>query len=162
MDKVQIKYNPASDSRTLCKDNIPTKEEIKLARKLHKENVQKVMLELLKVLQYKMAIHDHTFDERFDDYYDAIVETIKSGDDETFRNSDVFKHHISTEFHHLKEYSRPEKDTLVNLAENITDRVVSSMEIGIDLPETYLDKDYVYQVYLNTIEYLKSHIEVTL
>ena len=162
MEKTKIRFNPLSDTRNLNKNNIPTKEEIKLARQLHKENVQKVMLELLKVLQYKMIIHDHTFDERFDDYYDTFVETLKSGDDETFRNSEIFKYHISQEHHHLLEGPRPDTDTFTNLAECLVDRVVSSLETANETPDIPLDKDYVYQVYLNTIEYLKSHIEVTL
>lgn len=162
MNQIDIKFNPLSDSRAINKDNQPTKEEIKLARQLHKENVRRVMDELLKVLQHKAEIHDHTMDERFDDYYNTIIETLKSGDPEYFRNSEFFNYHIRSEKHHLREYSEPNKDTLVQLSENIIDRVTSSLETGIDLPETYLDKDYVYQVYLNTIEYLKSHIEVTL
>lgn len=160
MDKINIKLNVVSDTRSLTFE--PSKEEVILGRKLHKENVQKVLRAISKEFQSIADKHDWSTDETIDQYYEAVLDAYRNHDDERFRHSDWFKTHFNLEYHHLEEGPHPETDTLFNLLECCADRLTSSKETSREITGLNLTKDQVYQCFLNTIKYLDDKIEVTL
>ena len=161
MDKINIKANIVSDTRSLTFE--PSKEEVVLGRKLHRENVQKVLREVSKEFQSIADKHDWSVDDTIDQYYDTVIEAYRKKDPEIFRNSEWFKKHGGDlEHHHLQEFSHPETDNLFNLLECCVDRLTSSAETSREITGLNLTKDQVYQCFLNTIKYLKDKLEVTL
>ena len=157
---MQIKYNPISDSRTLTYE--PTKEEVKLGRELHKQNVRTVLNKICDYLRERSNRHDWSIDETFDEYYQTVIEAYNSKDPEYFRNTPWYEKHGNLESHHLEEFPHPEKDLLTDLTETIIDSTVRAKEMGVKSKIRELDKDYIYQIFLKTCDKLEELIEVTL
>lgn len=159
MKNIQIKYNPVSDSRSLT--FVPSKEEVLLGRELHKENVKNALNKFCDFLRDRFGNHDWSIDETIEEYYTTVIDAYNSKDPEYFRNTPWYKNHGTLEKHHCEEFQTPEDD-LIDIIETIFDSVIRAKERGDESKVNTLDKDYVYQCFLNTIKYLNDKIEVTL
>lgn len=156
MKRVKIKYNPNGDARTL--DHFPDYDEMKDAVDVHINNMKTVLKHIGNTFYSKADKHDSTVTDYFDDYY---IATAASYNKETpFKESDWYKQHFLEEKYRAQRID-PSTSNLLDLIEGICDHEVTTGERMID-SSNLLDKDQVYQMYLNTLKDVEKAIEVVL
>lgn len=156
MTKVKIRYNPNGDARTL--DHFPDYDEMKDAAETHKENMREILRHIGNAFYSKADKHDNTVLNNFDDYYIASVADYNG--ETPFRESDWYKEYFFKEQYRVNRYD-PSKANLLDLIEGICDHRVTLNEKSSG-KEGLLNKDQVYQMYLNTVKDIDDSIEVIL
>lgn len=156
MKQVKIRYNPNGDARTL--DHFPDYDEMKDAVLTHKNNMSIILKHVGNKFYSKADKHDNTVIDNFDDYYVATAASYNK--EVPFRESDWYKNYFLKEEYRKQRFD-PSTSNLLDLIEGICDHKVTTNERLTEVPGL-LNKDQVYQMYLNTVKEIEESIEVVL
>lgn len=155
MNKIRIKESPSADTRSA--EKLITKEELTKSSEMHIDDVRKVFEWMIEQLQKIASKHDWTKLEFIDEFHKDFEETQKSG--ANFTELAWYKRHITEERHHIDRRC-PEDVTIFDLLERIADITSAGMARSGNVFPDNIDPETLKRAYQNTIELIKSHIEV--
>ena len=164
---IKIKKSQNADSRTAI--GHVTKEELLKSSKQHINDVREAMIFFREMINDAGYKHDYTkIDEAgINDFYDSFSRGLKkeySPDGEIpyndeFKAEKWFQRHITEERHHVKD-NCPDDVNLIDLLERVADIVTAGLARSGLIYDVALDAEILAKAYRNTIELLKSVIEV--
>lgn len=155
--KIKIKQSKSADTRSA--DHKITLAELLQSSNDHITDVQQAMYWMRLALNSAAFNHDntkisgiHQFHQDFADQQDGKITDFRT-------QSKWFQHHINTERHHLNARC-PDDVNLFDVMEMIADIVTAGMARTGKVFDEPIDPDILVRAYKNTIDLLKSKIEV--
>lgn len=147
---IKIVKTPNADSRSAVgKIDIG---ELQISTATHIDHVNTGLMYFAGLLLKAGMDHDHTKCENMEEFHKAL----NSG---KVKNSRWYKTHITEERHHLIS-NVPDDVTLVDVFEHLVDCVVAGMARSGEIFDIELSDELLQKAHKNTVELLKSQIEV--
>lgn len=158
MSKIQIQETKKADTRALDleKGERLKQSDVKRDTELHIKAVELCGAFLCEKIKEQFAQHDHT---KLGEYLPAFTEALSTGfKGKEFKNQDWWKIHL-TERHHLNDRV-PEDVNLIDVLEMICDCVSAGMARTGEVYDVTLSSETLKKAFNNTVELIKSNIEV--
>ena len=153
MEKIKISKTPNADTRTA--QGVVTKEMLLDSSKEHINHVRAGCNHFADMLHETGEKHDWTKIKYIDQFY-TDTQTTKTGAD--FKALPWYQSHLQ-ERHHLNDRC-PDDVNLIDVLERVIDITMAGMSRSGVIFDDTIDSDILQRAYKNTIELLKSHIEV--
>lgn len=150
---IKIKKSQNADSRTMVGE--PNKEDLLKNSVQHIGDVQKGMCFMANKILEAGTNHDHTKISGIDDFFDSYSKRL-TGD--AFKAEKWYQSHL-TERHHLLDYC-PDDVNLIDVIERIVDITMAGMARSGNIFDTDIPDEILQKAFKNTLEMLKSNIEV--
>lgn len=154
--KIIIKKSQNADTRSA--KEIVTKDVLLSNSKQHIKDVKDVITWFCISLQKIADNHDWTKIFYIDEFHKDF-ELIQKGDTENFKNKHWFQKRHLQERHHLNDRC-PDDVNLFDVLERIADITTAGMARTGKIYDDTLSPEILTKAYKNTIELLKSNIEV--
>lgn len=152
---IKIKKNPNSDTRTASKN--VNFEDVQEANDMHISDVNHVMEWLSNFIKARGVTHDYTKKSQEKLYYDNFLSTINNGTD--FTKDEWYQMHIKAERHHLLA-NCPDDVNLIDILEMIVDCTCAGLTRSGEVRPMEIDDDILHKAINNTVELIKSVVEV--
>ena len=152
---ITIKKNPNGDTRTAPKD--VSFEQFQEANDMHRADVASVMYELSKMVDKAGELHDCTKKSQERMFYRDFLATMNSGAD--FVSSEWYQLHVHSERHHLLSHC-PSDVTLIDVMEMLADCVCAGMARSGEVRNLEISNEIMSAAVKNTVDLIKSMIEV--
>ena len=153
---ITIQETKKCDTRALKPGEKLSEEDVKKDTEAHIEAVKLCGDFLCKKIREQFAEHDHT---KLGEYLPAFAKALSTGfKGKEFKKQDWWQIHL-TERHHLND-KVPEDVNLIDVLEMICDCVSAGMARTGEVYDVSLPDDVLRKAFANTVEMLKSQIEV--
>ena len=153
---ITISKSPNADSRTASKNHVSF-EEFSRSTDMHRDDVKRMMDELARMVAEAGEHHDWTKKEKEVEFFKQFTDAKEKGT--SFKDSDWYKYHSTTERHHLNSHV-PEDVNLIDVLEMISDCVCAGMARSGKLHDIELDEKVLKKAFDNTVELVKSKIHL--
>lgn len=150
---IKINKSQNADSRTMTGE--PNKEVLLKSSIQHIGDVQKGMCFMANKILEAGINHDHTKISGIDDFFDSYSRGLTNDE---FKAEKWYQSHL-TERHHLLDRC-PDDVTLVDVIERIVDITMAGMARSGIVFDTEIPDEMLQKAFKNTIELLKSQIEI--
>lgn len=157
-NKIYIKKHTEGDSRVA--KEVPTFHDFVVANDDHRSDVKRLMYRFADILRDHAIRHDWTkVDEPYRSmFYRDLCDTIQGR--MNFMDGEWARlHYYDLERHHLKEWC-PDDVNLLDVVEMLCDCVAAGMARSGDVYDVDISPDVLTKAVVNTVELLKSEIEV--
>lgn len=166
-DKILIHKSPTADTRS-CDPSKVTKEQLKKSSETHMQDVDKALQWFIGEIRMKTQrmyyatgglTYPHDYDklENLDQFHEDFV----SQDGVPFIEKTWYKNHLKVNRHHLdREGGVPEDVTLIDVLEHVADVVMAGMARAGDVFPVNLPDELLQTAVANTVEMLKSCVNV--
>lgn len=148
---VVIKRNIQGDTRS-AQGNVDF-ETFQKSNDMHIKDVSNIMNYLAEECIYSGSNHDFTKKKYEKQFYKEFTDSRKNNWD--FSDSDWYKKHVSMERHHINSQV-PEDVNLIDVLEMIADCTAAGLARSGSVRPIEIDKDVLYEAFLNTCELVKS------
>lgn len=156
MDKIIIKETKNCDSRAVKNPEDLTEENVEKDTKAHIEAVEKCGSFFCDLIKKQFSEHDHTkLGKDLPEFIKAMKAHLEG---KSFKNQPWWKTHL-TERHHLNDRV-PDDVNLIDVLEMICDCVSAGMARTGELYDITLPDKVLKQAFDNTVDLIKSKIEV--
>ena len=152
---IKIKKNPNGDTRTAPKN--VSFEDFQEANDMHISDVNHVMEWLSNLVKFRGVLHDYTKISQEKLFYDNFLSTMNNGTD--FTKDEWYQIHINAERHHLLSKC-PNDVNLIDILEMIVDCTCSGLARSGEVRPMEINDDILHKAIDNTVELIKSMIEV--
>lgn len=152
---IEIKKNPNGDTRTAPKN--VSFEDFQIANSMHMYDVSNVMWELAEMIDARGENHDWTKKSQEELFYNNFLSTMNHGTD--FTKDEWYQIHIKTERHHLLA-NCPDDVNLIDVLEMIVDCTCAGLARSGKVRPIELNDDILRKAINNTVELIKSMVEV--
>jgi len=151
---IKIKQSKTADTRT-CDFTKVSREQLFESSLQHIEDVKKGMDFLAKLMKIRGQNHDWT--KRDAEYFNSFYEDFKTG----FKETTWWEEHQEKERHHLKDEKYiPEDVNLIDILEMIVDGIMAGLARSGEYRKEEIPDSLLRKAFDNTIELLKSIVEV--
>ena len=156
--KIEMERHTAGDSR--ASNGIPTREDFDKANYSHRKDVAQLVDRFCAMLKASVLIHDWTkiVEPYATMFYDDMCATIR-GERDFFEGEWSKLHYYELERHHLKRHC-PEDVTLIDVVEMVCDCVSAGMARTGEVYDLDIDEAILSKALKNTVDLLKSQIEI--
>jgi hypothetical protein len=149
---IEIKKSPTADSRTCDVSKVDKKTLLSSSRQ-HISDVDKAIDLFKDKLTVAQLNHDFTKIDFIDDFYRDFKTK--------FETQSWYDMHKLKERHHLAHPEGIRDDVhLMDVLEYIADCVMAGMARSGEVHPVEIDKEILYQAFLNTVELLKANVTV--
>ena len=152
---IKIKKNPNGDTRTAPKN--VSFEDFQEANDMHISDVNNVMEFLSNSVKCRGVFHDYTKKSQEKLFYDNFLSTMNKGTD--FTKDEWYQIHIKAERHHLLSHC-PDDVNLIDVLEMIVDCTCAGLARSGEVRPMEINDDILHKAIDNTIELIKSVVEV--
>ena len=152
---IKIKKNPNGDTRTAPK-NVSFKD-FQEANDMHISDVNNVMKFLSNCVIFRGMLHDYTKKSQEKLFYDNFLSTINNGTD--FIKDEWYQFHVQMERHHLLSHC-PDDVNLIDVLEMIVDCTCAGLARSGEVRPMEINDDILHKAIDNTVELIKSVVEV--
>ena len=152
---IKIKKNPNGDTRTATKN--VSFEEFQKANDMHISDVNHVMEFLSNSVKCRGVFHDHTKKSQEKLFYDNFLSTINNGTD--FMKDEWYQFHVQMERHHLLSRC-PDDVNLIDVLEMVVDCTCAGLARSGEVRPMEINDDILHKAIDNTVELIKSIVEV--
>ena len=152
---IKIKKNPNGDTRTAPKN--VSFEEFQKANNMHISDVNNVMNFLSDSVKRRGTFHDHTKKSQEKLFYNNFLSTINNGTD--FIKDEWYQFHVQMERHHLLSHC-PDDVNLIDVLEMIVDCTCAGLARSGEVRPMEINDDILHKAIDNTVELIKSVVEV--
>ena len=152
---IKIKKNPNGDTRTAPKN--VSFEDFQEANDMHISDVSDVMYELSRMIDNRGTNHDCTKKSQEKLFYDNFLSTMNKSTD--FTKDEWYQIHIKAERHHLLSHC-PDDVNLIDVLEMIVDCTCAGLARSGEVRPMEINDDILHKAVNNTVELIKSMIEV--
>jgi hypothetical protein len=155
---IRIKKSTSADTRSA--EKLVSRDELLENSKQHISDVQNGIDWMIGMLRDVMRYHDYTKIKNIDEFHKdfALVQDGKTND---FKKMNWFMNCHLKERHHLNDRC-PEDVNLFDVLERIADITMAGMARTGKIYDDKLSNEILTKAYKNTIELLKSNIEIEL
>lgn len=147
---IEIKKSNRADTRSA--DHIPTKDELVDVTMQHQLDVSRGIKFLIRELNRKGYLHDHTKLDYLDEFYEAF----RNG---TVKESDWYQKHIHEERHHLRRHV-PDDVNLLDVIEHVVDCTMAGLSRSGEVYDLNIDPEVLVRAVSNTVELLKQNTKI--
>lgn len=157
-DKILIKNTAYADSRTAPEDI--DRDKLYKATANHIKDVERGMDYFSKQIHEAGLRHDFTKMDCFDEVYAPSV--LSGHTDDSFKQGDWYKRHISEERHHVNDNAHSDVD-LVDIIEHLVDVVMSGLGRSGFVNSRYTDisPELLYRAYWNSVNKLENIVQIS-
>lgn len=152
---IKIKKNPNGDTRTAPKN--VSFEEFQKANNMHISDVNNVMEFLSNRVRFRGVLHDYTKKSQEKLFYDNFLSTMNHGTD--FTKDKWYQFHVQMERHHLLSHC-PDDVNLIDVLEMIVDCTCAGLARSGEVRPMEINDDILHKAIDNTVEFIKSIVEV--
>lgn len=153
---ITISKSKSADTRSA--DKPVSKEQLLESSIQHIGDVQRAMVWMIGKLSEIAQNHDFTKLSDIDGFH-RDFELIQKGQKDDFKKLEWYQLHVNSERHHLND-TCPEDVNLFDVLERIADITMAGMGRTGKIYDDTLNPEILERAYKNTIELLKSNIEV--
>jgi len=152
---IDIKKSPNADSRTA--KGAVSFEDFSKATDMHRDDVNRMMQEIARMIIEAGDKHDWTKKERELEFYKSFTSAKEQGKD--FKKDDWYKYHTQTERHHIKSYVHDDIN-LIDVIEMICDCCCAGMARSGKVYDIDIDPKVLQKAFDNTTELVLSKIHL--
>lgn len=151
-EKIKINKSPTADTRT-CDWSKVTKEQLLESSKQHIGDIEKGLKFFQDLILESIKLHDHDKITDIDGFHRDFV----TG----FKRTEWWDNHRKVNRHHLMQSDGVPKDVnLIDVIDMIVDCVMAGLARSGHVYELNISHDVLMTAFKNTVELLKSQIEV--
>jgi len=155
---IKIKKSATADTRSA--EELVDKDTLIKSSKQHISDVESAITFMRGFLMVVAHRHDHTKLELMDEFHANFKAKQEDKEDKLdFKELGWFHKHVTGERHHLNDHV-PEDVNLFDVLERVADITTAGMARSGSIYDDELDPAILAKAYKNTVELIKSNIEV--